>query len=60
MNILLGISKCRLSFRVPQGLLPLVNVPVLDYVLESLNRCGVEEVFIYSSHFIEQIRNHVK
>lgn len=43
-----------------QGLLPLVNVPVLDYVLESLNRCGVEEVFIYSSCFIEQIRSHVK
>lgn len=40
--------------------MPLVNVPILDYVLESLNRCGVEEVFIYSSNFIEQIRNHVK
>lgn len=43
-----------------QGLLPLVNVPIIDYVLESLNRCGVEEVFIYSSNFIEQIRSHVK
>ncbi|KAL5284239.1 EIF2B5 family protein [Megaselia abdita] len=42
------------------ALLPLVNVPVIDYALESLNRCGVEEVFVFSRLFINDLRQHIE
>uniref|UniRef100_A0A336KNH5 Translation initiation factor eIF2B subunit epsilon n=1 Tax=Culicoides sonorensis TaxID=179676 RepID=A0A336KNH5_CULSO len=38
------------------SLIPLVNVPLLDYALESLNRSGVEEVFLFVSSCIEQVK----
>lgn len=43
-----------------QALLPLVNVPLLDYALESLNRSGVQEVILFASTSIEQVKNFVK
>ncbi|XP_068141084.1 translation initiation factor eIF2B subunit epsilon [Drosophila tropicalis] len=42
------------------ALLPLVNVSMLDYALIALNRSGVEEVFIYASLYLADIRNHIK
>jgi len=38
----------------------LVNVPLIDYTLESLNRSGVEEVFVFVSNYIEQVKEHIK
>ncbi|XP_058832919.1 translation initiation factor eIF-2B subunit epsilon [Topomyia yanbarensis] len=45
--------------RKPLPLLPLVNVPLLDYALESLNRSGVEEIFLFCSNHVEQVRAYV-
>ncbi|XP_017054664.1 translation initiation factor eIF-2B subunit epsilon [Drosophila ficusphila] len=42
------------------ALLPLVNVRMLDYALIALNRSGVEEVFVYASLFLQDIRDHIK
>lgn len=37
-----------------------MNVPLLDYALESLNRCGVEEVFLFCSNHLEKVKEYVK
>ncbi|EDW62397.1 translation initiation factor eIF2B subunit epsilon [Drosophila virilis] len=42
------------------ALLPLVNVSMLDYALIALNRSGVEEVFVYASLYLQDIRDHIK
>ncbi|XP_017112937.1 translation initiation factor eIF-2B subunit epsilon [Drosophila elegans] len=42
------------------ALLPLVNVRMLDYALIALNRSGVEEVFVYASLYLQNIRDHIK
>ncbi|XP_016948173.1 translation initiation factor eIF-2B subunit epsilon [Drosophila biarmipes] len=42
------------------ALLPLVNVKLLDYALIALNRSGVEEVFVYASLYLQDIRDHIK
>jgi translation initiation factor eIF-2B subunit epsilon len=47
------------SFNSP-ALLPVVNVPLISYVLESLNRNGVEEVWVVCSTFVEKVREFVK
>ncbi|KXJ76401.1 hypothetical protein RP20_CCG009134 [Aedes albopictus] len=57
-----GFNDCfiPLTERKPLSLLPLVNVPLLDYSLESLNRSGVEEVVLFCSQHVDQVRAHVK
>ncbi|XP_039961225.1 translation initiation factor eIF-2B subunit epsilon [Bactrocera tryoni] len=42
------------------ALLPLVNVCLLDYALDALNRSGIEEVFVYSSLYLQSVREHIK
>lgn len=49
-----------LSDNTSTALLPLVNVPMLDYALESLNHSGIEEVFVFSSYFLNDVREHIK
>jgi hypothetical protein len=39
-----------------QALLPLVNVPMIDYVLEFLVANSVEEIFIFCSSKASQVR----
>ncbi|XP_053692526.1 translation initiation factor eIF-2B subunit epsilon [Sabethes cyaneus] len=62
--ILIGdnFSDCFIPFseRNPLSLLPLVNVPLLDYALETLNRAGMEEVFLFCSNRAEQVRGYVQ
>lgn len=57
-----GFNDCFVPFtdRKPLSLLPLVNVPLLDYSLESLNRSGVEEVILFCSNHVDQVKAHVK
>lgn len=43
----------------PRCLLPLCNVPLLDYTLEALAVAGVQEVFVYCVAHAEQIRQWV-
>ncbi|KAH8386856.1 hypothetical protein KR093_003055 [Drosophila rubida] len=49
-----------LSDEASTALLPLVNVSMLDYALIALNRSGVEEVFVYASLYLQDIRQHIK
>lgn len=49
-----------LSDSTSTALLPLVNVPLLDYALESLNHSGIDEVFVFSSYFLNDVREHIK
>lgn len=42
------------------ALIPLVNVTMLDYALEALNRSGIEEVFVFSSLHLQNVREHIK
>ncbi|XP_076445961.1 translation initiation factor eIF2B subunit epsilon-like [Babylonia areolata] len=44
----------------PRALLPLVNVPILDYTLDFLASQGVQETFIFCSHLSGDIRTHIK
>lgn len=41
-------------------MVPLVNTPMIDYALEALNRSGVEEVFVFCSTFMDQIKRHIQ
>ena len=43
----------------PKVLLPLVNVPMLEYTLEWLSSCGVDEVFVFCSSHAKQIREYL-
>ncbi|KAH8416597.1 hypothetical protein KR222_010610 [Zaprionus bogoriensis] len=49
-----------LSDEASTALLPIVNVSMLDYALIALNRSGVEEVFVYASLYLQDIRDHIK
>ncbi|KAG0628658.1 hypothetical protein M758_1G043500 [Ceratodon purpureus] len=43
----------------PKVLLPLVNVPLIDYTLEWLATAGVEECFVFCCAHANQVRNHL-
>lgn len=43
----------------PACLLPLCNVPLLDWTLENLALAGVDEIFILASRFTDQIKKHM-
>lgn len=49
-----------LSFLSSQSLLPLANIPVLDYTLEFLVTAGVQEIFVFCCHLADQIRTHIR
>ncbi|XP_073833773.1 eukaryotic translation initiation factor 2B subunit epsilon [Musca autumnalis] len=42
------------------ALIPLVNVSMLDYALEALNRSGIEEVFVFASQHLQSLRDFIK
>lgn len=41
-------------------MLPLVNTPMIDYALEALNKSKIEEVFLFCSNHLDEIKAHVK
>lgn len=49
-----------LSLEKPTCLIPLVNVPILEYGLECLSKAGIAEVYLVCSKFIDQWREYVK
>ncbi|KAL1398550.1 hypothetical protein pipiens_008873 [Culex pipiens pipiens] len=57
-----SFNDCFVPFsdRKPLSLLPLVNVPLVDYALESLNRSGVEEVIVFCSAHVDQVRGYIR
>lgn len=48
------------EFHHLQCMLPLVNTPMIDYALEALNKSKVEEVFLFCSNHMDEIKAHVK
>ncbi|RUS85553.1 hypothetical protein EGW08_006696 [Elysia chlorotica] len=48
------------TLKKPRALLPLVNVPLIDYTLEALAASQVQEVFVFCCHLGEQIREHIR
>ncbi|KAF7091958.1 hypothetical protein CFC21_094492 [Triticum aestivum] len=44
----------------PKVLLPLVNVPMIDYTLSWLETSGVEEVFVFCSAHAQQVKEHLE
>ncbi|KAL2151594.1 hypothetical protein VTH82DRAFT_6692 [Thermothelomyces myriococcoides] len=47
------------TLETPRCLLPLVNVPVIDYTLEFLASNGVQEVFIYCGAHSQDIERYI-
>ena len=47
------------AFETPNVLLPLVNVPMLEYTLEFLSQNGVEEVFIFCVWQAKMVREYL-
>ena len=43
-----------------QCLLPLANVPLIEYTLEFLARAGVEDVYVFCSARADQIDKYIK
>lgn len=43
-----------------QCLLPLVNVPLIEYTLEFLANCGVDEVYVYCGAHTDQIEQYLQ
>jgi len=49
------LTNCR-----PRALLPLVNVPILDYTLEFLSAAGVQRTIVFCCAHAEQIKLHIQ
>ncbi|KAA8896778.1 nucleotide-diphospho-sugar transferase [Sphaerosporella brunnea] len=48
------------TLETPRCLLPLANVPLIDYTLEFLSLAGVEDVFIFASTHAEKIEEYIR
>ncbi|CAK9832834.1 Translation initiation factor eIF-2B subunit epsilon [Anthophora retusa] len=44
----------------PSILMPVINVPLLDYLVETLIKSRVQELFLYCSNHVDLIRTYVK
>uniref|UniRef100_A0A182N7H7 Translation initiation factor eIF2B subunit epsilon n=1 Tax=Anopheles dirus TaxID=7168 RepID=A0A182N7H7_9DIPT len=44
----------------PLALLPIANVPLVEYTLEILNRNGVEEVIMFCSNHTDQVKRYIQ
>ncbi|KAJ2958430.1 hypothetical protein NQZ79_g5982 [Umbelopsis isabellina] len=49
-----------LTYEKPRCLLPVCNVPLIDYTLEFLAISGVQEVFVIATMHAEQIKAHIE
>ncbi|KAK2559316.1 Translation initiation factor eIF-2B subunit epsilon [Acropora cervicornis] len=48
-----------ITLETPRVLLPLVNVPLLDYTIEFLVEAGVQEIFVFCSAHADQVKKHI-
>ena len=48
-----------LSLDLPRALMPLANVPLIDYTIDFLVSCGVEEIVLFCCTFAQEIQQHV-
>ncbi|TMW64476.1 hypothetical protein Poli38472_011356 [Pythium oligandrum] len=49
-----------ITLTMPKVLLPLANVPMLEYTLEFLVSSGVQEVILFCTHHLEEIEQFLK
>lgn len=45
---------------LPSILVPVVNIPLLEYLIETLVTCGIKELFLYCSNHIDLLKNYVQ
>ena len=45
---------------VPSMLLPILNAPLLNYLIETLVTSRVQEVFLYCSNHVDLLKNYIK
>ena len=43
-----------------KALLPLVNLPLIDYTLEFLCNAGIQQVIVFCCIHADQIKRHIK
>jgi translation initiation factor eIF-2B subunit epsilon len=48
-----------MSWECPKVLLPLANVPMLEYAIEMLAKNGVEEVYVFSSWHTQVVQKYI-
>lgn len=44
----------------PSILMPIINVPLLDYLIETLIKSKIQEIFLYCSSHVDLIKTYVK
>ncbi|KAJ1921737.1 translation initiation factor eIF-2B epsilon subunit, GEF [Mycoemilia scoparia] len=49
-----------LSYNIPRCLLPICNVPMLEYTLEFMATSGVQEVYLFCKSHMEKIKEYLK
>ncbi|KAN0040593.1 hypothetical protein ACTA71_008931 [Dictyostelium dimigraforme] len=49
-----------ITLEKPRTLLPLVNIPLLDYTLEFLAASGVQQIFVFCCAHASQIKEYIK
>ncbi|EPZ36295.1 MIF4-like, type 1/2/3 domain-containing protein [Rozella allomycis CSF55] len=49
-----------LTLHRPRCLMPLCNVPIIEYTLEALSSAGIQEIFIYCRSHIEMIKSYLQ
>ncbi|KAF7724273.1 hypothetical protein EC973_001174 [Apophysomyces ossiformis] len=47
-----------ITHEIPRCLMPLCNIPLIEYTLETVAASDVEDVFIVCTSHIEQIKNY--
>eukprot|EP00002_Diphylleia_rotans_P001393 TRINITY_DN10783_c0_g1_i1.p1 TRINITY_DN10783_c0_g1~~TRINITY_DN10783_c0_g1_i1.p1 ORF type:complete len:724 (+),score=170.05 TRINITY_DN10783_c0_g1_i1:76-2247(+) len=51
---------CPITFEQPRCLLPLANVPIIEYTLEFLDANGVEEIFVFCCSHPQKIEEYLR
>ena len=49
-----------LTNSLPRCLIPLANIPLIEYTLESLSFSGVQEAFLYCKANVEAFRSYIQ
>ncbi|XP_016904320.1 translation initiation factor eIF-2B subunit epsilon [Apis cerana] len=44
----------------PRILMPIINIPLLDYLVETLIKSRVQELFLYCSKYVDLIKKYIK
>ncbi|XP_012234558.1 translation initiation factor eIF2B subunit epsilon [Linepithema humile] len=44
----------------PSILMPVINIPLFDYIMETLIKSGIQEVFLYCSSHVDLLKKYVK